>query len=907
MLTPMADRQTPTSCIVCRQRKVKCDQKLPCSSCVRHKAPDMCLYTRPATPRPVVPSTGTIPEPPSGAKRIREGVDAAEDGYLASGVKRLPLSSSPGPLSQVFLGPSANITALSRFQSIREVVAVNPVLEAGEEITLMSKISPLAFDPVTLEEVNHGVLSWHMLVRSDPGLAQIWNFLYDFSPSRTTAGYALVHVPNVYLKGVQRDQSKFQFLDHIRRYQALEIDHHSREAVPQIPLGLTFNDPNPGNLHIDISEELLKILPAAHVAECLIQRFFRTLYPFFPFLDEEKFRADAARVLGLEQLARTESEATADGPKLCKPQSLGEYLEPRTSASVRSASAGGFPRKLQISAPSDLATVGLFCIVLRMSYLSMLSNVGGEPEGENPGTGGNQQHQPPAYTSKSVFPALGVDGVVLHRTTEKVIIENDQDLLEVPIGIEMIDLAQRCLDHYQKQHRYNLSVVQLLAYMRIYQELSPENADGPSRDVYQLNNAVLVQTAQMIGLHRAPFGSQAALRSRLWCFIQFKDVSDAFKFGSNFHCDIPSDCKLAPDGRDIALVAMEPVQDLTKKMQAVVRCLVQLERIQAGVLIARVNELERCLYSMGTLAEFRADDLVSCVRVQYHVPVHVGLMTLYFRLFGHYEASQHYELAYFYCKKIVCMITQTLLPRLGDILLARHDHFGYALQMVVNSVLENFMQRSVGFVSAWMVRLGNRVMAGQDQQYRLRACMQSLHRCYMFSLFGILKMNHRYCYAWRVGIIYAYILSCISLQDFYQRSLAPRRLSAGGTKPDHVPRAGFELPPDSIISSCEMVFSDQQVDDLVHEISRVSTEVPCQYAYWHLVSGVVKFGDINSRRLYDPSKSPLVFEVPHRNGFQDLDLDWFPESAVNFNQIMESFYDAGPMDPMSILDLGVYD
>lgn len=35
----------PTSCTICRLRKLKCDKELPCSSCIRYETPSLCRYT----------------------------------------------------------------------------------------------------------------------------------------------------------------------------------------------------------------------------------------------------------------------------------------------------------------------------------------------------------------------------------------------------------------------------------------------------------------------------------------------------------------------------------------------------------------------------------------------------------------------------------------------------------------------------------------------------------------------------------------------------------------------------------------------------------------------------------------------------------------------------------------------
>ncbi|KAK1641482.1 hypothetical protein BDP81DRAFT_419049, partial [Colletotrichum phormii] len=37
-------RGSPKSCVPCRERKVKCDKELPCSTCDKRGHPDLCEY-----------------------------------------------------------------------------------------------------------------------------------------------------------------------------------------------------------------------------------------------------------------------------------------------------------------------------------------------------------------------------------------------------------------------------------------------------------------------------------------------------------------------------------------------------------------------------------------------------------------------------------------------------------------------------------------------------------------------------------------------------------------------------------------------------------------------------------------------------------------------------------------------
>ena len=63
----------PKACYACHRRKVKCDRKLPCDSCIKRDHPELCSYERPGKKRriainssyePVAHSDGIEPAPP---------------------------------------------------------------------------------------------------------------------------------------------------------------------------------------------------------------------------------------------------------------------------------------------------------------------------------------------------------------------------------------------------------------------------------------------------------------------------------------------------------------------------------------------------------------------------------------------------------------------------------------------------------------------------------------------------------------------------------------------------------------------------------------------------------------------------------------------------------------------------
>lgn len=811
-------------CTVCKARKVRCDRRLPCNSCIKHKLEHLCGYDE--------------------SDAVRAESETFESSPSARNIDSLVSAD-------VYLVPTTTADVLARFSALRSVLGVNPVLLPKDRINFYLEYSLISFDPHTMEEVNHGPFSWHLTVRTDPGLAHLWNFIMNIKP---VAGPD--RVPNVYSKTAQRHKQRLQLqvLDRIRQHLVVKFDVNLGQQR-DIPLGLSFNDPHLDNASVGLDERLLSILPCERVLWSHVDRFFRLLYPFYPFLDEEDFRSNVARIL--------------------RPQGYSGHRYTAVHASGR----------------LDHAILGLLCIVLRMSYLALISN---------------------------------------DQLRNAQMMASPDSLLASPVGIEAVDFAKLCLD--QSVNRTNLHVLQLVAYIRIYLELSPEDPDGPSRDMYQVNNGVLLQMGYSIGLNREPDKMTDTLvnphinhvRRKLWTFIQFKDVVNSLKFGLPFILRaFSADTKFpflneqngnsADPNLDVYVQkSLAPLERLIPLMKKAVYDVLQVdEDVALTEMVQKINTLEVSIFNeLGLMRDLQASftaegeqGIVPVLLVQYYVPVHVFLISVYFRLFLKYERASPL-LAYFYSKKIITLMAKEVLPFVNEILDKPHPYFEFAAQLVINPHLEYFMHRSTGFIAGYIIRLGhqihvleqippNTVTSPENRLYisKLKFLMRSMSRCVKVCLLGIQKMNHRYCYAWRIGTTFTYILRCLVLRGFYSQSSAKDF--------EHVPKISF---------------TEDQVDDLITvlELLLRGLDLSKFENYWTTVQDVIRLGkgEPGSLLLFNPTESSLMFGGLPDNAADlgiggagifpassDLLIDpsWFPvfDTGKDVTSVMETFFD-GP-------------
>lgn len=765
-MEPRKRRRTTIVCNICKARKVRCDRNIPCNSCVKHRTAHLCSYND----------------------------DFSED------EKPVKAELPPPQIQQeqtVYLAPVHAARLLSNFADYASVVGVNPLNGPLEKISFFLDYSSMSYDPVTKEEMNHGPFLWHSIVRVDPALADVWNFILDIKPTKR------VKVPSVYTKTVVRDNAPLQVLDKIRQHSEQRFDPaNAKLRLQNIPLGLTFKDIFKDKTDASHEERLMAILPSKRILWTHVNRFFHFIYPFFPFLDEVHFRSNLERILG----------------------PLSYHDEPVSSVNVEGR--------------IDLTTIGILCLVLRMSYLSLISN------------------------------EVLENTDVLKRTDDK-----EGHLLLCPIGIEFVDFSRFCLNQYQVSNRASLGVVQLVVYMRIYMEAAPEDPDGPGRDLHQVNNGVLLQLAYLIGLNREPDKMMDTLnnaqlnnvRRKLWMFVTHKDYLNSVKFGTPFtSLAFFSDTKFPfldlsnSNGPEDAIVEAS-IRPLDKIMPLIKQCLKNIlfinQETSIAEFITNLNQLEVCLHEhYGTLRDFHDSfcktdpkSLAHLLQLQYYIPIQIFIVLCYFRLFLLYENQKSTHLAFFYLKKMFVILAEENIPFAATLLEKPHPYFRYAYQFVMNPHLEYLLHKSVGFFAAIISRLGYHIVETPKTEYflpHLKVLMRSLSRCCKVCLLGIHKINHRYCYAWRIGTTFTYIIRVLASEGFYKR---------------HFNRNSELVVP-------KLQFSNDQVIDLIRVLQTpiYNVDLSLFEVYWRTVADLIKLGqseekDGLSSSLFNPLNSEIVF------------------------------------------------
>lgn len=158
----------------------------------------------------------------------------------------------------------------------------------------------------------------------------------------------------------------------------------------------------------------------------------------------------------------------------------------------------------------DFAYLGILLIILRLSYISLFS-----------------------YD-------LAVNEVNFETEDPSPRAQETKYLLNNVINIDVINVAQECLDQFNLMRNCNLTLMQLALLTRLYHQFAPEDGDGIDGGDSQIFNGMLVQMAYSLGLHREPDLYPEAFKDekinnlcrKIWYMVVIQDLNGAMSNGT---------------------------------------------------------------------------------------------------------------------------------------------------------------------------------------------------------------------------------------------------------------------------------------------------------------------------------------------------------------------------------------
>lgn len=539
-----------------------------------------------------------------------------------------------------------------------------------------------------------------------------------------------------------------------------ERPHPNSAAVPTATatgLGLSrVRRSNDGQLssEMQLISQIKSILPKQRVIWMLLKRFFDMVYLMMPYVDEEGFRREMDTIIGPED----------------------DRDEPLPL--------------LRISKRLDFAHLGLLLILLRFSYLLVLSK----------------------HSKLRIDPALAADG---------------RYLLENPIDSNVIDIARSCINQFQIMRKFNFTIFQCTYYLRLYHIFAPEEGDGADGGDSQVFNGMLVQMAYAIGLNREPDNFQQyvpqqyqstvplfisdekvnLLGRKMWYNLVINDFINSYTFGtpmatSELYYD--TKCPYVKSGinenivnthREHMLLDFYPnCESLLKgPMKHILRLVLDVNgKCKLSELTGYLNSLElftnKVFGKMGdyaTVLESRKDrfKLEKFHRLKICLATKSFYLSIFYHFFLYYETKDHTDLMFFYLKKMLTISVGEIISYVFPMIHGVYDFFEDSMDLFLNPVLLQTIHRTSDINIAVLVRANRtlyrlkthplhkqRLLA--DRQYRLyfRTLSQlkdEMEKCSRICIAALSELSDRYYYAWGAARSQTFILKVVTSEAFY--------------------------------------------------------------------------------------------------------------------------------------------
>lgn len=778
-------------CIHCKRRKIGCDRGRPCDKCIKYGRE--CKYfededadfndgytndSSAATSSSLATTTNLSIDQESDAssvitnqREISNGISLqgrlhqftiTENGIgQNNGVAMLKIKKWKDPIivpiqtkfiqqpktspqvsrnahQTIYLVSEDSSSIVSKFTDGKSVIGINPIGSPNDMISFSDYQSYSVDD--SNYETNQGPFTWHAFIKIDPAMAYLSSFLSAKSKSVTNCS-------DFNENGEQFTGAPFQVLQRLKLSSKQFSDRQINKAA--IPLGLNFV-PEVNEVS-DLLERIRKKLPERSITWIHVNRFFMFLYPFVPFLDEYSFTTSLEKIIGSKNDPAKQIEVI-------------------------------------ILSNMDYAILGILLIILRMSYLSLISN---DDEFNN-----------------KVLTNTGMVETSKFSQNELINLSN---ILKVEIGIETTFLAQDCLTKFEYCRKTNLAILQLATMLRIYFSVAPEDPEGPSKNQFQVCTGLLVQIAFSIGLNRDPENlgltdvKMNHIRRKLWHYIVYLDLSQSACFGSPITINPQiSDTKYPfyEDGNSnigmshfdhLLSQTYSKLQGLLAEIRNCLYTVLQFGKIPMSDVVNSVNKLEIFVHKhVGQdLKEF-ADGLNETQEsgymhdklfTNYYINTKIFLMAIYMHIFVHYEKtstnSNNADLMYFYLKKTASILIEDFLPSCFGILDHLHPIFLYSSNLFTNPAIEIAWHNINGFTFALLIRVeftlrSLRAENSGSPEYIdvLEKLLFFLTKCAKASIIGIYKLGKRYLHAWRIAKSHVFILKNIQDDEFFRGILA---------------------------------------------------------------------------------------------------------------------------------------
>mmetsp|Transcript_8611 Transcript_8611/g.10735 ORF Transcript_8611/g.10735 Transcript_8611/m.10735 type:complete len:922 (-) Transcript_8611:5931-8696(-) len=743
-------------CGFCKKRKVKCDKGNPCSTCLKYGNLE-CHYD--------IHGVDIVSNKTTDAEDIVHGelkILKAKIRNLEESLTTSNESNNEEPSSNNSNKKVLNQVPLNLENGISCFGGYNPVASLDDTINFYEGYTAV-FDSEPVKRRNFGPLAWLSLIKVDPALTMLWSFIHSKKMAKlkpcAVDDNANCTSPEKQFRERENndaginDVTLYEDAPQSQLFNPKLISNcsNNRNKLNEkaMSLGLTFYD---GGIdeELKLIEKIELVLPNKRIIWKLIERFFTHLYPFFAIIDELYFKLLISRLLGPESF---------DEEKISK---------------------------LKVEKRLDFAYLGLLLIVLRLSYLSLFSNI------------------------------TTLNEAKLYSNDPSPKAREFRYLLNNPINIDVIDVAQLCLNQFNLLRKGNMAIMQLAVFTRLYHMYAPEDGDGSDGGDSQVFTGMLIQMAISMGLNREPdnfpdkFKDEKTnnLGRKIWYLLLINDINNAMAMGYPMSTSIEIFDTKVPyykDGNaninDIELeksvtssfgridAIYEPMSKLLKKILNV------RDNINMEDLTASLSDLERSYMneycdlrkSLKNEILSKSDVVKKTLKMKIYFTCHFFRVSLFFHFYNYYERKSNYDMSFFYLKKIFLITILDLMPFYNEILESNHLVFRNSTDLVITPSFELAIHKSIVVLIATLIKVKLTILDFElsynheerilnDVSYnlhfkKLERFFKLLDKSSKVFLDSISRLSSRYYFSWRISKAQYFLMDTVLSKEFYDKNI----------------------------------------------------------------------------------------------------------------------------------------
>ncbi|KAK6461751.1 fungal transcriptional regulatory protein [Scheffersomyces coipomensis] len=399
----------------------------------------------------------------------------------------------------------------------------------------------------------------------------------------------------------------------------------------------------------------------------------------------------------------------------------------------------------------DFTYIGILLIILRLSYLSYFSN--------------DLNSNNPVFINDQSSKSLEL----------KFVLEN-------PITLQNIIIAQKCLDEFNIFERTNVKVLQLAILLRTYRHLAPEEGDGPDGGDSQVLTSTLVNMATNLGINREPKSLDKRdknLFRKLAIHLRNLDSSEFLCYGTprsinNRYFDIQcpfhesnSSNLIDTDLEYEVIEAYDVIGLKFKLLSDLYDLIIDLNKSTSINLITeKLNFLNKNL-----LPDLKHSNSLSQVaNVCQTKSSLLGLqfiMSVQYIIFMHYESYGLFSLSFTYIYDILKLIVLHVLPFIKTV----NAKFENSDLMIVIPIIQTLYLKSMLMLCAVLIRTNISIQNEEKSSERIKYLILlsvSLRNCCIELLKAFANVSTRYYYFWRTNCGSNGVLKICFTKEFYE-------------------------------------------------------------------------------------------------------------------------------------------